>query len=80
MMVLIILLWLNKLAKFLKVLSLKFATESQILSSKIFLAKVAMKIAQKKYLWLILSYYPEQDSHIRDKFKAVFELSNYATK
>ena len=29
---------------------------------------------------MILSYYPEQDSHIRDKFKAVFELSNYATK
>ena len=25
-------------------------------------------------------YYPEPGSHIRDKVKAVLELSNYATK
>ena len=27
-----------------------------------------------------MSYYPEPDSHIRDKFKVVLDLSNYATK
>ena len=27
-----------------------------------------------------MSYYPEPDSHIRDKFKVVLELSNYAAK
>ena len=27
-----------------------------------------------------MSYYPEQDSHIRDKVKVVLELSNYATE
>ena len=27
-----------------------------------------------------MSYYPEPDSHIRDKVKVVLELSNYATK
>ena len=27
-----------------------------------------------------MSYYPEPNSHIRDKFKVVLELSNYATK
>ena len=27
-----------------------------------------------------MSYYPEPDSHIRDKVKAVLDLSNYATK
>ena len=27
-----------------------------------------------------MSYYPEPDSHIRDKAKIVLELSNYATK
>ena len=27
-----------------------------------------------------MSYYPELDSHIRDKVKVVLELSNYATK
>ena len=27
-----------------------------------------------------MSYYPEPDSHIRDKIKVVLELSNYATK
>ena len=29
---------------------------------------------------LQMSYYPEPDSHIRDKVKAVLDLSNYATK
>ena len=27
-----------------------------------------------------MSYYPESDSHIRDKIKVVLDLSNYATK
>ena len=27
-----------------------------------------------------MSFYPEPDSHIRDKVKVVFNLSNYATK
>ena len=27
-----------------------------------------------------MSYYPEPDSHIRDKVKTVLDLSNYATK
>ena len=27
-----------------------------------------------------MSYYPEPDSHIRDKVKEVLDLSNYATK
>ena len=27
-----------------------------------------------------MSYYPEPNSHIRDKVKAVLDLSNYATK
>ena len=27
-----------------------------------------------------MSYYPEPDSHIRDKVKVVVDLSNYATK
>ena len=27
-----------------------------------------------------MSYYPEPDSHISDKVKAVLDLSNYATK
>ena len=27
-----------------------------------------------------MSYYPEPDSHIRDKVKVVLDLPNYATK
>ena len=27
-----------------------------------------------------MSYYPDPDSHIRDKVKVVFDLLNYATK
>ena len=27
-----------------------------------------------------MSYYPEPDSHIRDKMKVVLDLSNYAIK
>ena len=27
-----------------------------------------------------MSYYPEPDSHIRDKVKVVLDLSNYATE
>ena len=27
-----------------------------------------------------MSYHPEPNSHIRDKFKVILDLSNYATK
>ena len=27
-----------------------------------------------------MSYYPEQDSYVRDKVKVVLDLTNYATK
>ena len=27
-----------------------------------------------------MSYYPQPDSHVRDKVKVVLDLSNYATK
>ena len=27
-----------------------------------------------------MSYYPELDNHIRDKFKVVLDLKNYTTK
>ena len=27
-----------------------------------------------------MSYYPEPESHVRDKVKVVLDLSNYATK
>ena len=27
-----------------------------------------------------MSYYPERDSHIKDKVKVLLDLSNYATK
>ena len=27
-----------------------------------------------------MSYYPEPGSHIRDKLKVIFNLTNYATK
>ena len=27
-----------------------------------------------------MSYYPQPDSHIRDKVKVLLDLSNYATK
>ena len=27
-----------------------------------------------------MSYYPESDTHIRDKVKVVLDLSNYATR
>ena len=34
----------------------------------------------KKNCCGVMSYYPEPDSHVRDKVKVVLELSNYATK
>ena len=34
----------------------------------------------KKNYCGVMSYYPEPDSHVRDKVKVVLELSNYATK
>ena len=36
----------------------------------------------KKYIaeYITMSYYPEPFSHVRDKVKAVLDMSNYATK
>ena len=65
---------------------------SELLIIKIYLAKVTLKTDQVKYKLgsfyekkLLLSklymiYYPEPDSHIRDKVKLVLDLQNYATK
>ena len=46
---LIIVLWLKTL-KILKVLSLKFLIELELLSMRIFLVKVTLKIGQEKYV------------------------------
>ena len=84
--------------------------ESELLSVRIYLVKVTLKIAQEKYLllktnpWtykakdsnkrknndyyekefllskLKMSFYPEPDSNLRDKFKVVLDLSNYVTE
>ena len=51
-LIVIILFQLNKMKETLKVLNLKFVIVSEYLSTKPFLAKVALKIAQKKYLLL----------------------------
>ena len=51
---LIILLWLKKLRPILKLLSLKLMTESEVLSIRIHLVKVTLKIGHKKCLLLIL--------------------------
>ena len=44
--------------------------------------KIIKSFYEKKLLQSILrmSYYPEPDSHIRDKVKVVLDLSNYVTK
>ena len=49
-----ILLGLKKLRPILKLLSLKLMIESELLSIKLILAKVTLKIGQEKYLLLIL--------------------------
>ena len=62
-----------------------------ILFSKLILGhtklKNKMEKNNRKFLWkkvlqsmLLMSYYPEQDSHIRDKVKVVLHLSNCPTK
>ena len=51
-LIVIILFQLNKMKETLKVLNLKFVIVSEYLSTKLFLAKVALKIGQKKYLLL----------------------------
>ena len=51
---LIVLFWLKKLRGILSILSLKWVTESKLLSIKIFSLKVILKIGQEKYSLLIL--------------------------
>ena len=48
--------------------------EGKTVVSERFIRTLKMKIHKE------MSYYPEQDSHIGDKVKAVFDLSNYAAK
>ena len=50
---LIILLWLKKLTKILKLLNWKLMIELELLSIRIFLVKATLKIGQEKYLLLI---------------------------
>ena len=89
--------------------------KQELLSIRIFLVKIVLKIEQEKYLLSILfrklilgnykikdlngekiigsfyekellrsilkiNYYPEPDSHIRDKVRVVLDLKSYATK
>ena len=51
---LIVLHWLKKLRPILNLLSLKLMIESELLSIRIFLAKLALKNGPEKYLLLIL--------------------------
>ena len=51
---LIILLWVKKLRRILKFLILKLMMESELLSIRIFLVKVTLKIGKERYLVLTL--------------------------
>ena len=51
---LIIMLWLKKLSQTLKLLNLKKMIERELVSRKILLVKVILKIGQEKYFLLIL--------------------------
>ena len=44
--------------------------------------KIIGSVYEKELLLIMLkiSYYPEPESHIRDKAKVALDLSNYATK
>ena len=53
---LIILLWLKKLKRILKLLNLKLIAESELPSIRVFWVKNTLKIGQEKYLWSILLY------------------------
>ena len=53
LLMLIVLLWLKKLRRILKLLSLKLMIWSELLSIKIFLVQFTLKIGQEKYLLLI---------------------------
>ena len=53
---LIVLLWLKKLNQVIKLLNLKSVKESDLLSTKVYLVKFALKIGQKKYLLFIASW------------------------
>ena len=54
LLMLIILLWLKKLSRVIKLLNLKLVIESELLSTEIFLGKFTPKIGQEKYLLLIV--------------------------
>ena len=51
LLILIILLWLKKLWRILKLLNLKLMIELQLLCTRLFLVKITLKIGQKKYLF-----------------------------
>ena len=51
----IILLWKKKLNQVIKLLNLKLVIQSELLSIRIFLVKVSLKIGQEKYSLSILS-------------------------
>ena len=53
LLMLIILLWLKKLSRVIKLLNLKLVIGAELLIAVIFLAKRIVKIGDKKYLWLI---------------------------
>ena len=51
---LIILLWLNKLRRILKLLKLELIIESELLPISTYLVKVTLKIGKEKYLLSIV--------------------------
>ena len=63
---LIVLLWPKILKRIPKLVILKIMIESELLSIKIFLVKVTLKIAQEKYLLSILSWKLMLRNKIRD--------------
>ena len=54
LLMLIILLWLKKSIRILKLLNLKLITESKLLSTRIFLVKATLNVGEEKSLFLIL--------------------------
>ena len=50
LLMLIILIWLKKLRRILKLLNLNLMTESELQNIRIFLINITMKIGQEKYL------------------------------
>ena len=54
LLTLIILLWLKKLKRIIKLLNLKLMIQLELLNKKIFLVGITLKIGHEKYLLLIL--------------------------